>query len=372
MESSLGRRYTWAMRRPRVRWRDHGLRDPKGFFTEVDPIASAAAVAAAAALAGLIYLGSGGLQNFDAALIGYATATIFLTFGVTYRYIVWVQSPPARRFLAQGWKAFLSWRNFRDFPMLVPKALVSNLALQSFIRERGVGRWAAHQALFWGVVGATLITFPLTFGWIHFRSTPGTESGYDMYVFGLKTVTFDALTWLGWLTFHGLDVTAVLVIAGCAYFLWRRFRDREAMTDQHLAHDFMPLVALLAISVTGLLLTFSSALLEGRYYDFLAIIHMGAVVLTLVFIPFGKFFHVIQRPASIGVQAYKQASLEKRGPFRCKRCGEPFESETYVDDLQKTMGELGLDYEGWIEHCPRCKRVERGIAYRTHVKEGFR
>lgn len=366
------RRYTWAMRRPRVRWRDHRLRGSKSFFSEVDPIASAAAAAAAAALTALIHLGSRGLQNFDAALIGYATATIFLAFGVTYRYVVWVQSPPARRFLTQGWKAFLSWRNFRDFPMLVPKALVSNLALQSFIRERGVGRWAAHQALFWGVVGATLITFPLTFGWIHFRSTPGTESGYDMYVFGLKTVTFEALTWLGWLTFHGLDVTAVLVIAGCAYFLWRRFRDREAMTDQHLAHDFMPLVALLAISVTGLLLTFSSALLEGRYYDFLAIIHMGAVVLTLVFIPFGKFFHVIQRPASIGVQAYKQASLEKRGPFRCKRCAAPFESETYVDDLQKTMGELGLDYEGWIEHCPRCKRVERGIAYRTRVKEGFR
>jgi len=360
------------MRWPRVRRRDHHKRDPLGFFTEVDPIASAAAATAAIALTALIYLGSRGLQNFDAALIGYATATIFLAFGVTYRYVVWVQSPPTRRYLTQGWKAFLTWRNFRRFPTLVPKALVSNLALQSFIRERGVGRWAAHQALFWGVVGATLITFPLTFGWIHFRAAPGTESGYDMYFFGLKTVTFDALTWLGWLTFHGLDVTAVLVIVGCVYFLRRRFRDREAMTDQHLAHDLIPLVALLAISVTGLLLTFSSALLDGRYYDFLAIIHMGVVVLTLVFIPFGKFFHVIQRPASIGVEVHKQASLEDRGPFHCKRCGAPFESQTYVEDLEKTMEELGLGYEGWIEHCPRCKRVERGVAYRTHVKEGFR
>ena len=360
------------MRWPRVRRRRHTRREPLDALSDVDPLASAAGVSAAIALTALIYLGSRRLQNFDAALIGYATATIFLTFGVTYRYVVWVQSPPTRRYLTQGWKAFLSWRNFRRFPTLVPKALVSNLALQSFIRERSFGRWAAHQALFWGVVGATLITFPLTFGWIHFRAAAGTESGYDMYVFGLKTVTFDALTWLGWLTFHGLDVTAVLVIAGCVYFLWRRFRDREAMTDQHLAHDLMPIVALLAISITGLMLTFSSALLEGRYYDFLAIIHMGVVVLTLVFIPFGKFFHVIQRPASIGVQVYKQTSLEQRGPFHCKRCGTPFESQTYVEDLEKTMGELGLDFEGWIEHCPRCKRIERGVAYRTHVKEGFR
>ena len=344
---------------------------PLVLLRDVDPTASAVATAAAVLMTVAIYAGSRALQNFDAALIGYATATVFLAFGVTYRYVVWVQSPPARRYLTKGWRAFLSWRNFRRFPGLVPKALVSNLALQNFIRERGVGRWAAHQAVFWGVVGATLITFPLTFGWIHFRSALGTESGYEMYVFGIKTVAFDARTWLGWLTFHGLDVTAVLVIAGCGYFLWRRFRDREAMTDQHLAHDLMPLVALIAISVTGLMLTFSSALLEGRYYDFLAILHMGTVVLTLVFIPFGKFFHVIQRPASIGVQVYKSTRLDERGPFHCRRCGAPFETEAYVEDLEKTMGELELEFQGWIEHCPRCKRIERGNAYRAHVKEGF-
>ena len=352
-----------------MRRRDERL---EGILREANPAATAGGVVAAILMAAAIYAGSRGLRNFDAALIGYATATVFLAFGVTYRYLVWVQSPPARRYLVRGWAAFLSFKNFRRFPFLVPRALISNLALQSFIRHRGFGRWAAHQAVFWGVIGATLITFPLTFGWIHFRAAPGTESGYEMYVFGIKTVTFDALTLLGWLTFHGLDITAVLVIAGCGYFLYRRFRDRESMTDQHLAHDLLPLVALVAISVTGLLLTFSSALLAGRYYDFLAILHMGTVVLTLVFIPFGKFFHVIQRPASIGVQIYKRTSLEDRGPFHCRRCGAAFETETYVEDLEKTMTDLGLGFSPWVEHCPRCKRLERGIAYRAHVKEGFR
>ena len=165
---------------------------------------------------------------------------------------------------------------------------------------------------------------------------------------------------------------AVLVLAGCAYFLWRRFRDREATTAQRLGYDFVPLIALVAISVTGLLLTLSSALLDGEGYEFLAIVHMATVVLTLVFIPFGKFFHVIQRPASVGVEVYKRTSLEREGVFACRRCGEPLEAVTFVRDLEETMDELGLRYGEWIETCPRCKRVERGRAYLREVNRGFR
>jgi len=56
-----------------------------------------AGAAAAVLLVAAIYFGSGRLQNFDSALIGYAVATVFLAFGVVYRYTVWVQSPPTRR-----------------------------------------------------------------------------------------------------------------------------------------------------------------------------------------------------------------------------------------------------------------------------------
>jgi len=119
------------------------------------------------------------------------------------------------------------------------------------------------------------------------------------------------------------------------------------------------------------LLTLSSVLLEGEGYEFLAIIHMASVVLTLVFIPFGKFFHVIQRPASLGVDVYKRTSIEREGVFSCRRCGEPLEAATFVRDLESTMGELGLRYREWIETCPRCKRVLRGEAYLRDVKRGF-
>jgi nitrate reductase gamma subunit len=190
-------------------------------------------------------------------------------------------------------------------------------------------------------------------------------------IWGFRTIKFEPVTWLGWLVFHALDVAAVLVLGGCAFFLWRRFRDREVTTGQRFGYDFLPLVALVAISVTGLLLTLSSALLEGEGYEFLAIIHMATVVLTLVFIPFGKFFHVIQRPASLGVEVYKRTSIEREGVFSCRRCGEPLEGVTYIRDLQSTMGELGLRYGEWIETCPRCKRVLRGEAYLRDVKRGF-
>jgi hypothetical protein len=337
----------------------------------VDVPASVAGAAAAAITAAAIYVGSRGLRTFDAALIGYATATIFLAFGVIYRYVLWVQSPPAMRYLRRGWGSFLSLRNFRRFPTLVPRALVSNLALQTFIARRSLWRWLAHQALFWGVVLAAAITFPLTFGWISFDAA-GAGSRYQIVIWGFRTITFDPVTWLGWLIFHGLDIAAVLVLGGCAFFLWRRFRDREATTGQRFGYDFLPLVALVAISVTGLLLTLSSAVLGGEGYGFLAIIHMATVVLTLVFIPFGKFFHVIQRPASLGVEVYKRTSVEREGVFACRRCGEPLEGATYVRDLQTTMGELGLGYPEWIETCPRCKRILRGEAYLRDVKPGFR
>ena len=173
------------------------------------------------------------------------------------------------------------------------------------------------------------------------------------------------------MTFHLLDIAAVLVIAGCAYFLWRRLRDREVQSEQRLGYDFVPLIALVAISVTGLLLTFSSALLGGAGYSFLAILHMGVVILSLVFIPFGKFFHVIQRPAVLGVQVFTQASQLDDGVMACARCGEPLAAAGFVRNLQDTMGELDLRYQGWIETCPRCKRIERGQAYLRDVKRGF-
>src|SRR5436309_14739378 len=126
----------------------------------------------AALLTLLIALGSRGFHWFDAALIGYAVATIFAVAAVTYKYTFWLDRPPTGRYWRRGWQLFLSFANFRRFTPLIPQAIFSDLLVQRFIGKRSIYRWVTHLCIFWGVVLSCLITFPLTFGWLRFTQTP--------------------------------------------------------------------------------------------------------------------------------------------------------------------------------------------------------
>lgn len=84
--------------------------------------AAALATASAAFLLILIYVGSRGLRDFDAALIGYAVGTVFAVAGLVYRYTLWITRPPTWRYFRAGWRHFLSWRNFRRYTTLIPVA----------------------------------------------------------------------------------------------------------------------------------------------------------------------------------------------------------------------------------------------------------
>ncbi|MGA5197734.1 MFS transporter [Streptomyces exfoliatus] len=320
-----------------------------------------------------IVFGSRLLRDFDSALLPYAVATVFLAFGVAYRYTVWISAPGARRLFKQGRRSFFSVANFRKAPTALPKMIATYLGFQKFLGARSHARWAAHQLVFWGCLLAAAITFPLTWGWFTFTSSTGSGPGYEMRIWGFEIIGFDALSVLGWLMFHGLDIAAVLVIAGAAYFLWRRMKDRGAVTGQRFAYDLVPLIALVVVSVTGLLLTFSSIFLHGGGYEFLAILHMVSVVFTLIYIPFGKFFHIVQRPAAVGMQLFKYTSRRKdEEALACRRCHEPIDTAPYVENLRGTMRDLDLGFDEWAEYCPRCKRVLRGNAYLDQVKKGFK
>ncbi|MEU9122890.1 MFS transporter [Streptomyces sp. NPDC048506] len=330
------------------------------------------ATAVALLLVLAIVLGSRMLRNFDAALLPYAVATVFLAFGVAYRYTVWVSEPPARRLLRQGLRALFSAENFRRAPTALPRMAATYLGFQKFLGARSTARWAAHQLVFWGCVLAALITFPLTWGWFTFTAATGSGPGYEMRIWGFGVLGFNSSDAIGWVVFHGLDLAAVLVIAGAGYFLWRRLRDRAAGTGQRFAYDFLPLLALIVISVTGLLLTFSAIFLHGGGYAFLATLHMASVVFTLVYLPFGKFFHIVQRPAAVGMQLFKYTARQHEQLCVCRRCGEPVDTAPYVENLRGTMRDLRLDFDAWAEYCPRCKRVLRGGAYLAQVKRGFK
>lgn len=311
------------------------------------------------ALVAAIVVGSRNLQNFDPALVIYTFATIFATWGVVYHYWVWLQKPPTRIYWRRGWQLVRQLGLRRSLGSLLPLAW-THLAAQTFIRRRSALRWWMHQLLFWGCILAVLITFPLVFGWIHFGSAGQDPMTYVTYLFGFPTASFRIRTVWAWLIFHGLDIAAILVLAGIALSLWRRMRDRGARAVQDFGRDFFPLILLFAISVTGLALTASTLWLRGSFYEFLSILHAITVVTALLYLPFGKFFHIFQRPAQLGVKLYQRVGAEGEGAL-CAHCNERFASQMHVDDLKLALQGLGFDYRlagggHWQELCPACKR----------------
>lgn len=189
---------------------------------------------------------------------------------------------------------------------------------------------------------------------------------------------------IGFATYHALDYTALLLIVGVVIALWRRIVDAGLMAMQRLSFDLVPLIMLIAIAVTGLALTASSTWWDGRFYWFISLTHQVTVVVWLLSIPFGKFFHIIQRPASIGVTLYQTVNqdIEHYGPREqketvmvasesraCKRCAQPLPSQQFIQDLKGVLNDLGQTYDlgeelgSMQDYCPTCKRVLRGTAY---------
>jgi hypothetical protein len=316
----------------------------------------------------LILLGSRRLVDFDAALVGYTFATLFATFGITYRYSMWLQRPPTAMFWKRGWQIFLAPGHLLGNLRQLVYRLGVTFALNRFIWRRSAERGAAHLLIMWGCIIAVAITFPLVFGWMHFETLDDQFTWYRVYVFGLPTIAFPIDSTTAFVIFHGLVWSSFLVIAGVMLAMRRRMRDHGAAALQQFGEDFLPLILLFAISITGLMLTASYTWMRGYAYDFLAILHAITVIVTLLWLPFGKFFHIFQRPAQLGAAFYKDVGA--RGEqATCKRCGAAFASRMHVEDLITVERELGYQYETgeaaedhyqWI--CPRCRRILVGLA----------
>jgi hypothetical protein len=289
--------------------------------------------------------------------------------------VVWLNKPPTLRFFVRTFELLRSDGLFAGIGIVV-RALATHIFGQTFILRRSPTRWAMHQLLFWGCLTAVAITFPLVFGWIHFGSAPDDQMTYVTYLFGFPVGSFRIRTVVSWVLFHGLDFSAALVLAGIALALWRRLRDRGALALQDFSSDFLPLVLLFAISVTGLALTASTLWLRGEFYGFLAILHAITVIGALLYLPFGKFFHIFQRPAQLGVKLYQTAGTSGAAAV-CARCRQPFASEMQIQDLERVLPELGFDYRiagpagTWQRLCPPCKRTALASA-QLNLKEQAR
>jgi nitrate/nitrite transporter NarK len=326
-------------------------------------------------LAAAIVVGSRRLQHFDAALVGYTFATLFATFGITYRYSMWLDRPPTRMYWRRGWQAFFDRGRLAANLATLGRRAVVDIAGNRFIFNRARLRGLAHWLIMWGCILAAAITFPLVWGWIHFETVPGDLHLYRTFLFGFPVQDFPVESAIAFVIFHGLVWSSFLVLGGVMLAFRRRMTDHGAVATQQFAQDMLPLLLLFAISLSGLMLTASYTWMNGYAYPFLAILHAVTVIITLLWLPFGKLFHVFQRPAQLGVGFYKDAGA--RGEqAHCLRCGQPFASAAMVEDLKTVERQLGFSYEleggaHYQQVCSRCRRalfgLAQGRAWREHL-----
>lgn len=327
-------------------------------------------LAAVGVLVSLVFVGSRKLQHFDAALFAYLFATVFAVFGIAYRYSMWLQRPPTSMYWKRGWQLFLRPRSLAGNLFKLGDRLTRRFALNDFIWKRNWGRGLAHLLIMWGCLMAFGITFPLVFGWIHFETIDNRFEHYRVVLFGFPGNSFRIGSLFGFMLFHGLVWASFVVIAGVMLAFRRRMREHGAAAVQRFGEDILPLIMLFAISITGLLIWVSYSWMHGYAYSFLAILHAITVILFLLWLPFGKFFHIFQRPAQLGVSFYKDAGTSG-DQAHCVRCGEAYAPKMQIDDLMQVESQLGYRYEltdaaGHAEHyqriCPKCRRSLLALA----------
>ena len=230
---------------------------------------------------------------------------------------------------------------------------------------------SAHWLIMWGCILAAAITFPLVFGWIHFETVPGDlEMLPRVRLRRSRSQDFPIESLVGFLIFHGLVWASFLVIAGVMLAFRRRMRDHGAAAVQQFGEDILPLILLFAISVTGLMLTASYTWMKGYAYDFLAILHAVTVIFTLLWLPFGKFFHIFQRPAQLGVELLQGRRRAQASRRACRRCGDGVRvARCMVRDLierrSASSGSATRSPSGGgttSEVCPACRRALFGLA----------
>lgn len=316
----------------------------------------------------LILAGSRHLAHFDPALVGYTFSILFTSFAITYRYVIWLQRPPTAIYWRRGWQLAFQPKRILKNILFLSQRMIQIFALNHFIWKRDIKRGAAHWLIMWGCIIAALVTFPLVFGWLYFESDPQILNDYRIIIFGFPTVSFPVGSGLASIIFHALVIASFFVIVGVMLAMRRRMRDRDAAILQTFGEDFLPLILLFAISLTGLMLTVSYTWLAGYGYDFLSTFHAITVIFNLIWLPFGKFFHIFQRPAQLGVGFYKNIAVDGP-PATCFRCQEVYSSKMQVDDLIEIEERLEYRYElphhkalHYQRFCPRCRRIVLGIA----------
>ena len=182
-------------------------------------------------------------------------------------------------------------------------------------------------------------------------------------MWGLGAGRFSVHSLAAFLSFNALNFSAVLVLAGLLMAGARRLTDAGERAIQTFSGDIVPLLLIFAVTTTGLALTVCYRFLAGQGHGLWAVAHLVSVAALLIYLPFGKLFHVFQRSCALCVARYREAGAAGRRA-RCRRCGQDFGSALHVNDLKTVLDDLGFDYRfvtgrGEVHYqdiCPACRR----------------
>ncbi|WML42917.1 hypothetical protein [Neobacillus sp. PS3-40] len=306
-----------------------------------------------AGLALLTLVGTRMFTHIDLNLYGYMMGTIVFIGGFFYRFIAWGERPPTKIFIKKGLKLL--------FRKNTAKTAVNQLAIYDFIWNRGIYRWVQHVLIGWGCVLSCFVTFPLVFGWMYFTMS---DNGYYTVVgLGINLMKVKADGIISFFFYNALNFTAVMVILGVCMALYRRLKNMQARAEQNFMYDFLPLYLLLFISVTGLLLTFMNIVMHGHGQPIMTLIHQFSVVVTLIYLPFGKLAHIPFRPMSVLARNYREHYSEQ-SMKECRVCGDHFVSVEQSKDVIQVLGVNDIEFEmkeGFhlAELCLPCRRKYR-------------
>ena len=127
----------------------------------------------------------------------------------------------------------------------------------------------------------------------------------------MRSLPFTACS--GFLHFNLLNISAIMLLVGLVLSVKLRMSDKGEFAIQTFADDVFPILLLFAVCITGLMLTVSAKFLAGSGFQFIGMAHAASVIGLLLYLPFGKLFHIIQSPLSLGVSFYKQEGLDGPG-----------------------------------------------------------
>jgi hypothetical protein len=287
----------------------------------------------------LIVVGSRNLAHFDAALVGYTFSVLFATFGLTYRYAMWLQRPPTASTGAAAGRRSSGAAGDGATPAPGSAAWVDVLA-NRFIFARDRLRGLTHMLIMWGCLIAVAITFPLVFGWLYFRPSPAICRSTR------RSSSASRLPVSARLDDRVLPVPrpGVVVVPGdrrrdagdaAAHARGGRRGGPAVRRGLHAADPPVRRQPHGADADRELHLD------ERLRLHFIAILHAITVIGTFLWLPFGKFFHIFQRPAQLGVGFYKDVGRSEE-LAHCRRCGHAFSSRMHVEDLIEVERQLGL------------------------------